>query len=140
MFVDIIWWSLAAKAASLFRSKLVFFSFHSPFEMLQNDIKTSRKKHGQAQKILGLLCSTRDSMAIYGFLSTIQHIFHQKSYNFNLNQYYIRNQLVKLSVFIRLLIVFSDFHIFRKIHPYSLQVRPKKWMSLNLGFYRLIIC
>jgi hypothetical protein len=69
--------------------------------MLQNDIKTSRKKHGQAQKILGLLRTTRDSMAIYGFLSTIQYIFHQKSYSFNLNQYDIRNQLAKLSVFIR---------------------------------------
>ncbi len=86
--------------------------------MLQNDINTSRKKHGQAQKILGLLRTTRDSIAIYGFLSTIQHIFHQKSYSFNLNQYDIRNQLAKLSVFIRLLIVFSDFHVFRKIHPY----------------------
>jgi hypothetical protein len=70
----------------------------------------------------------------YGFLSTIQHIFHQKSYNFNLNQYYIRNQLAKLSVFIRLLIVFSDFHIFRKNHPYPLQVRPKKWMLSKLRF------
>ncbi len=89
---------------------LVFMSFLSPFQELQNDAKISRKKHWPAHKLLE---NTVDEPWFYRFLPLLSLFSSIKVNKIYFKSMIFRNQLTKLGIYVSFSFIFFDFYFFR---------------------------
>ena len=80
---------------------------------LQNDIKIHEKNVGPAKRY-GTYFSICQILAHF---STFRAFFVAKYQYFVAQKCDIQDQLEKLSIFVRFLLIFIEFHFFRKICP-----------------------
>ncbi len=118
-------------------ANLVFMSFPSPFQELQNDAKISRKKHWPAYKLLE---NTIQESWFYRFLPLLSLFSSIK-----VNTIYFKSMIFGISsqnwvytyTFEQFLLTFI---FFEKFACTPLQVRVKKWISSELCFNHWNIC
>ncbi len=127
--LDTFWWSIVHRGSPLFVVEPEpFFRSTSSCLELQNDIKTSRKKHCPSNKSLRILFKNLD----FDILPLLQHIFDRKSHYLSFKQYDIRNQLTKLGIFIWFSLIFRLLFFSKNSPALSLRIGSKNELHRNL--------